>query len=32
MKSGYESGYKTRCCDEIASSGAVLPAQLPFNV
>jgi hypothetical protein len=32
MKSGYESGYKTRRHCDIASSGAGLPAQLPFNV
>ncbi len=32
MKSGYESGYKTRRRSDIASSGAGLPAQLPFNV
>lgn len=31
-KSGYESGYKTRHHDDIASSGAGLPAQLLFNV
>jgi hypothetical protein len=32
MKSGYESGYKARRHDDIASSGAGLPAQLLFNV
>ena len=32
MKSGYESGYKTRRRSDIASSGSGLPAQLLFNV
>jgi hypothetical protein len=32
LKIGYKSGYKTRRCGTIVSSGAGLRAQLLFNV